>query len=266
MADADHRWEAAQKEGAIDPNMAIASGWNALHRYLAVIVKHEGMIYVPAGEVALRDDKGQTSAVSVDGFFIDEKPVTVDDFLRFSQEHTWRWPNLHVEFNTQPMTKVTYYDALAYASQQTPSRGLPTAAQWTHAVSRALAGSVLRLWDSRQGLPANPATAGEQDEDSDDTEEDGGLGETLYLPHGGLEWTRSLALPGADGREDDSRPMFGTAIVVLGGLFSADGSYRPEPWKQARYEDRFNYLGFRCVYELPRTLEAVSSLLDSRGG
>lgn len=167
------------------------------------------------------------------------------------------------------MTKVTYYDALAYASEQTPSKRIPSAAQWSRAVSQALAASVLRRWDSRQGLPADPAAAVGQDDDSDDTEESSGPGEALYLPHGGLEWTRSVALPfpydQADGREEDSRPMFGSGMVVLGGLFGADGSYVLGPWQEAQYEYGFDFLGFRCVYELPRTLEAVSSLLDSRG-
>lgn len=261
LLDAEAWWDGALAEVETRPAMAIDSGWDALHRYLAVCLEPEGMMYVPPGEATLVARGGEMSTVALQGFFIDEKPVDPAAFSRFCQNgEFWRWPPDQAQGLL--MGYVTYYDAQAFAASQSPPKKLPTAPQWTRAVEAAKAqGALLPLGRALAPEPADEDEDGEPG--TDDASE--AFGGTLYLLDGVWEWTRSISMPfpyrREDGREDEARPTFETRMTAVSGGFDERGEYSAGPLAETPFESRWPAVGFRCVYELPTDLDAVLDLL-----
>ncbi len=94
----------------------------ALQCYLAAIPpRPDDMMFVPPG-----DD------IDEDGFYIGLRPVTVGEFAAFSASSGWfDYGPLTTEDAEQPITKVPFYAALAYATAN--GMNLPSAAQWDRA-------------------------------------------------------------------------------------------------------------------------------------
>ena len=154
------------------------------------------------------------------------------------------------------VTEITYYDALAYASSQTLPKRLPTEAQLRRAVNEMRA----RGWLVPTGMrPDNPQLDKEEAvEDGEETPEAPLI--TFYMNGLIWEWTRSPI----ESTEDSDAPgsiTFGSRLVALGGGWDESDIFTFASRKSEVFENRTDLLGFRCVYELPDTLEGIAALL-----
>ncbi len=214
-------WKSAE-ESTDDSIAAVAHSWRVLHQFLAVVVWPEDMFFIPPRIVETRNAQTQWKA----GYFVDENMVSVSAFKAFCADGKgWKWPQkANTEEVDSPMNYVSYYDALAYGATQQPPRQLPTEAQWLHALgyTAATLKSGLRGYD------------------------------------GFLEWVRPET---TQEQHEFEKLLFGMQFPVCGVDIDADGESTISQGVYRSYEDRLDYVGFRCVYELPTTLEAAAALL-----
>jgi formylglycine-generating enzyme required for sulfatase activity len=94
--------------------------------------EYQGMAFVPPGVAVVGDN------VDVEPFFIDENEALLTEYEAFMSAESWVQPRYFsqddiVPDEAPPVTCVTLYDALAYASWK--GKHIPTEAQWVRAIS-----------------------------------------------------------------------------------------------------------------------------------
>ncbi len=263
LPEAEAAWADALASEDSDLNAAKAAGWRALNRYTALAVWPDGMTFVPEGIVSIEDPAtGAPSEVNVGAFFIDVNEVTEGDFSHFGAE--WRPGVWNTDPDSRiPIARVAFYDAQAYAASI--GKQLPTEPQWARAASNS-DGSV-RDFPTGDSLGACVNVNSDAPKPAGECAEDKSPFGCLDLYGNVMEWTRSINAPFPYDpaiAEDPQRIMFGTAMVLRGGSFADTdtGVYnRRIPYV---FEGRGDSLGFRCVYELPSTLDGIDSLLARR--
>lgn len=244
-------WTQAQASSAAPSDASVQTAMDALICFAALTLWPEGMVFVPPGKVTVAAGEPQ---VWTEGFFIDETEVTVGQFLEFCQAYPWwqplpEWLDLNPD---EPVTNVTFYDALAFAASRPGPKTLPTEAQWVRAAQGAKpppAPALPESEDRYEGL----APVGNFPEDTSD------FG-CLDMAGNAAEWTLSPFDPINGGRPEDLD--FGSDICVRGGNFLAPA----DAPLTARYAAKFEYaadtIGFRCVRNLPFTLDEIEAALQ----
>jgi len=268
---AEALWEQARAEQERQAPAALHTAVAALQCFCGLVHCPDGMVFVPPGEVIMGDATG-TGSVRVGGFFIDRTEVTVEQYRLFCANAAWRQPpGLTSALPEWPVTSVTFYDAQAYAAHQ--RKRLPTEAQWARAAYGGQGASDRFPWGENWEVGASNVEGGE----------DGFQGPApvgsfakdcspfgcVDMAGNAMEWTRSAfrALPydPSDGREDPSALDFGVEIVLRGGHFGIAAA--PLNCRHpSAYEAQFECLGFRCVRELPPSLDALAALLGPEKG
>ena len=246
-------WMNALAEAETNPARALESAGLAVQCYLAPLLPHDGMVFVPPG-ITLAGGAN----VNVAGFFMDEYEVSVAAYELFTQqEKQWTVPPELTGGGDYPIGNVTCIDAMAYAAWR--GAKLPTEAQW----ARAASGDDISLDFPWEGLPES----GDCNALFADTVEPavtpvGSFPKDVsvfgcYDMIGNVsEWTRTAEPPLKEGET----PTFRTKMVTKGG----NASLAPQPW-HSRYpfpfEDQNIYLGFRCVQEIPTSPQAARAVL-----
>ncbi len=268
LAFADERWkEALELAKGGDPAAAKAAAWNALRTYLGPVLQPSGMVFIPGGTVELTDGANRTR-VHVAPFYIDAGETTLEEFRRFAQENQWQVPRSAAQTpGNYPVTGITYYDALAYASWA--GKMLPSEAQWVRAATAAPLGD-----EKKDESASSESTAGGDAPATPDNY-------AILMPPGSrasdktplgvadmggnaAEWTASL-WQAVTAPPPSSPPTFGTVLVVRGGSFAQMTASPLQQRAAERYEqDRRLDLGFRCVWEVPDSLAQVDTLLKGR--
>ena len=272
----DARWRLVETEASQRDPGTLVLARQALECYVAALMWPPNMVFVPPGDVTIRD-MVTSGSVTVDGFFIDATEVTNAQYLQFCTETGWRAPyDLGAAPGNHPVTHVTFYDAQAYAAwagrainpgdeRASPVKKLPTEAQWARAAYGDRGVSESFPWgdawqegacNSAGAQDGSPFTAPVRSFDKDKT-----WSGCSDMAGNVSEWTRTLfaRLPydAKDGRDDETRPYFGAQMVVRGGNYN-DPQHSP---LNARYgcafETAADTLGFRCVLELPAGLDEI---------
>ncbi|PCJ59172.1 MAG: hypothetical protein COA73_09270 [Candidatus Hydrogenedentota bacterium] len=222
-------WTLAQSEEETDEAKTMEAGWKALHRFLAIAYWPQGMAFVPEG-----------SGESTPAFLIDTHEVTVGAFADFTRSDTgWRWPReVDATMRDQPMTYVTYYDALAFAAHGEPSRRLPTSSHWIRAMSAGVDEEGVLRWNAMADSSSKAVHA---------------YGARLF------EWTCTL-----DSGEQ-STPGFYDEMIIVGGSFDTMDSFVPGSTRKLLYQNFAPHVGFRCVLAMPSTLEEANRILEQGG-
>ncbi|NIA13261.1 MAG: SUMF1/EgtB/PvdO family nonheme iron enzyme [Nitrospiraceae bacterium] len=267
LVKAKRRFDEMQMLRATGDKNPVETAWQVLQCYLAPTLiepRMEAMVFVPPGRVAV-DANNPGETVLLDGFFIDEKEVSWAEFAAFCEREQWR-PIGRYEPDL-PAANLPFYDAQAYAA----SRGatLPTEAQW----ARAAYGDTPVPLPWGEGWVGDEANTYGVDDGYDRTAPVGSFEETdrswcgcLDMAGNVSEWTRSLDKPlpydPADGREDPAGIYFGSVVVVRGGDYAIPSSAPLAQRGLARFEEYAPNRGFRCVIELPATVDDVEAILN----
>ncbi len=231
----------------------------ALQYYLAPMMDKvtAGMVFVPAGKVAI-----DGIAVSVPPFFMDETEVTMESFATFCRQVDGGWrdglaqvPEAQRDY---PIVNVPYYDAQAYAAWC--RKKLPTDAQWAHAAYGGSAPSDAFPWEGDYEAGAcncgggAPAPVGSFGRDL--------TWSGCYDMVGNVsEWTRTPE-DASDFMGGDQDAWFGKNMIVRGGNYGT----APQPLNHAAsaaYGLINPAIGFRCVLEIPATIQGAQDLLSS---
>jgi formylglycine-generating enzyme required for sulfatase activity/tRNA A-37 threonylcarbamoyl transferase component Bud32 len=263
-------WQKAQ--AAPDPQKP-ALARQAVQYLVGAALAPQGMVFVPPGDITLRDDTGAHQTLTVDGFFIDATEVTGQNYLRFCSEHGWRRPQYAaLDMPEAAIVLVTFYDALAYAAAH--GKDLPTEAQWARAAYGAPGASERFPWgdawdvasDARSDKPGEPANMAYA--------KDGyagiapvGVFPLDRSPYGCYdmagnvaEWTRTPFYPLNAPPAQPNDPNFGVDMVIRGGHY--DSVQAP---LSARNKWPFGvasrHIGFRCVKPVPTDPAAIQQLL-----
>ncbi len=253
-------WDAALEAAETDPERAASFGRFALQCYLALSMWPEDMAFVPPGKTTV-DGKERF----VGPFFIDNTEVTAGAFARFCEKVDDGWPLPLPEDHPEefPVTRVTYYDAQAYAAWRSstgvPCR-LPTEEQW----ARAAYGNAIQDFPWGDDWAAGAAKTKDVGEDGKPAEvgahdRDQTAAGCYDMAGNVSEWTRSF-YNAEQAEAFAAGPNFGARMVVRGGNFNQE----PIPLKSRYYEhygQRRADLGFRCIREIPHTPEAVHTHL-----
>lgn len=258
LLESDEWWKASKGFEETNLRSALDAGWQALYRLLAIIQWPEGMVFIPPGEVQVKHD-GSVERLMVGAFFIDRELVSATDFQEFCEKDTpWPWPNEYTELTETPsMTAVNYYDALAYASSHSLAKRLPTEGQLRRAVNDMRTREWLMPWGiAPVRLKPNPEN---DEDDGEETLEPPLI--AFYMYDSVSEWTRSPVNPPRDDSDVSHVITFGNRLAVLGGNWNESSNYTFGPGRSEIFENRNNSLGFRCVFELPVTLDEVAELL-----
>ncbi len=208
----------------------------------------------PAGERGRGDDETQHQVTLSQPFWMGTTEVTNAQYRRFVEATGHRepkyWDDLAYNAPNQPVVRVSWNDAVAYASWAGMS--LPTEAQWEYA---ARAGTTTTWWsgDSESDL----ARVGWYDGNSDDSLH--AVGEKpanawgLHDVHGNVwEWTADWYgdYPGSS-QTDPTGPGSGSYRVARGGsCFSGAGLTRVA----FRYYDVPDYRPHNLGFRLSRTI------------
>ena len=254
-------WQTAVTAAAVDSAAGLEAGAIALQAYLGLFVTPDGMVFVPPGNTFV-----DGARVAVAGFFIDATEVTVGEYRRFCANN-WQPPagyDLASVPEVMPVSLVTFYDALAYAGWK--EKSLPTEAQWARAAhgdtsmdypweGGAWKEAAANTGDGEDGYPYTAPVKSFQTDKS---------WTGCYDMIGNVaEWTRSIHLETPydplDGREDLVAVDFGTQLTIRGGSFFHEGAtlQTRQPWL---FEGASENLGFRCVKEMPQSLDALRAL------
>ncbi|HUW62861.1 MAG TPA: bifunctional serine/threonine-protein kinase/formylglycine-generating enzyme family protein [Candidatus Bathyarchaeia archaeon] len=263
LAGADAAWEKAAAAAAQDPAAAMEPAQVALQAYLGPLTAPQGMVFVPPGNTFIAG-----TPVSVKGFFIDATEVTVADYLLFCISKNWIPPydGLAAAPQDIPVSGVTFYDALAYAAWK--KKSLPTEPQWARAAYGDT--SLFYPWEGGAWQDGAANTLG-----GDDGQEYAAPVKSFQTDRSWVgcydmvgnvaEWTRSMYSEApydpADGREDLAAITFGSLLTIRGGSFMGK-----EMTLQTRvpyaYEGAWGNLGFRCVTEMPNSIEGLRTLAE----
>jgi formylglycine-generating enzyme required for sulfatase activity len=250
-------WASAQTARASNTDDALLDAKEALENYLGAALWREGMVFVPSGAVKIAGHDEKTAA-----FLMDETEVTVERYNAFCNSVAGGWPappglkDIAKSNPKLPVTQVSFFDAQAFAAWE--DKLLPTQEEWARA---AYGGE-----SSDQFPPNGPweedtanvlgATDHEAAVPVKSFEKDITWSKCRDMAGNVAEWTRT---PAEEYR--DKTPDFGVPMVVMGGHFRAApaplGAVSAHPY-EARNAD---YVGFRCVQEIPTEPAAIEALL-----
>jgi len=224
-------------------------------RYLsAVFCEHQDMVFIPDGTLMWNNQQ-----YFVPSFFIDTNEVTQGNFKNFCISGSISWelppsPNPETDSSSNdslPITMVNYYDALAFASYY--KKSLPSVLQWLRAAQgdKKVTYPWGDIWKENSanvgGIKNTPQPVKSYPDDRTATGCFDMLGNVS-------EWTRTPADPNCT-EEDISCPR-----IIMGGDFaSAPSSLNIE--KSAEPDTRSPLLGFRCIKEIPISVEQLLNYL-----
>jgi serine/threonine protein kinase len=218
-------WRQAQQTEKSDPIQALTIGWQVVHQYLAILLKPklEGMLFIPPGPAE-------------PGYFIATKEVQVQDFNRFVSNHNWR-PISAASDPSYPVVNVTFYDAVAFARHQSFPQKIPTREQYQRAFTFAKTEGIL---------------LGSSEPFQDDAAIPFRVWGTIS------EWTRSIQRD----VDQDGQPWFGDTLSIATPQLQDSTGYTAQFNLQQPFGTPNNRIGFRCVFELPRTLKDLRSIMS----
>ncbi|MFO7776082.1 MAG: protein kinase [Candidatus Hydrogenedentota bacterium] len=259
---AEQRWERAATAGHAGRSPeALQLGWEGLQYALGVALRPEGMVFIPPGHALLNAETGE--GVVLPGFFMDRTEVTMEAYREFSEDTGWRTaPNSRQWPGEYPVTRITLYDAMAYAAWA--DKRLPTDAEWARAA----------VGDTRPPAPFPWGAEWEEEAANMGTGELAPVGvfEMDETPYGVLdmagnvsEWTRTPTrprdqiMPTAEGDSPEEWMTFGVPVVVRGGNFQRGAALASR--FAERFEAKRTYVGFRCVKALPAGIEEIRNAL-----
>jgi serine/threonine-protein kinase len=218
------------------------------------------MAFVPGGEFTMGSDHGSPDEVPahvihLGPFLADRHEVTVWQFARFCRETKRAMPEQPTESNDRhPVVNVAWAEARAYA--EWAGKNLPTEAQWEKAARGA---------DARE-FPWGNEPLTEDRARFRNAAEEGTASVGAYpagrSPYGCLdmvgnawEWVADWYAEDYYGRSpprDPIGPVEGASRVLRGGILGETGAdLRVTKRRRSRPESRFDFVGFRCVKELP---------------
>ncbi|HOK09483.1 MAG TPA: protein kinase [Candidatus Hydrogenedens sp.] len=224
-------------------------------RYLsAIFCEHQGMVLIPEGNVTW---KGQTYIIPA--FFMDISEVTNDDFNNFCRLSSISWepppsPGFDIQASNEgklPVTMVTYYDALAYASYY--QKTLPTVLQWL----RSAQGDIKQTYpwgDTWKENSANINNIKNAPQPVKSYPEDKSPMGCYDLLGNVSEWTRTPLDPECP--EEDIL----CSRIVMGSNFTSPATGLTHE-QSAEPDTRSPLIGFRCVKEIPISTEQLINYL-----
>jgi serine/threonine protein kinase len=226
MDELDSLLKQAERTEGIDSKQALVLGWQVTHQYLAILLQPQlkDMLFIPPGE-------GES------GFFISAKEVQVRMFNQFVSDQQWRTLPATTD-PSAPVVNVTFYDAVAFAENQTMPKKIPTRNQFKRALSFAKSQELLMY--------------------SFGTVED--ITIVPFRIWGSIsEWTRSLQKDA----DLDGQPWFGDSLSIVSVEIQDSGEYTAQYSDQQPFGAPSNRIGFRCVLELPEEIDGLRSLMAS---
>ena len=218
------------------------------------------MAYIPAGEFTMGSDHGNADeapahAVRLGPFLMDRHEVTVWQFSRFCRETGRAMPEQPTESNDRhPVVNVSFTEARACA--EWAGKCLPTEAQWEKAARGA---------DARE-FPWGNEPPGEDRARFRNAADEGTSSVGSYpggrSPYGCLdmvgnawEWVADWYAADYYGKSpaaDPIGPVEGASRVLRGGTIGEAGAdLHVTRRRRSRPDSRFDFVGFRCVKELP---------------
>lgn len=267
---ASNELQAAAMNAKTDFRKAIGQVLRASQEFAAVIIWPSDMLFVPASTPVADLLSTRASGEHLEAFFIDRYEVSTSEYRSFTQ---WPWPSeAPLDESSYPMTYVSYYDALAYASNQNPPKTLPTVAQWDHAVSVAKTRGLLMRADRSVPSPTNSdktlSSTGELETDSEAADAENARYQKILFSYPDLRlWTQTVSYSYAEGLPKDSQgapiPTFDTPMVTVGTWIDEFDELTASAPEDIRYESRFEDVGFRCVLALPGSLSGIGKMLES---
>jgi serine/threonine-protein kinase len=233
-----------------------------------VIVGGDGkrMILVPAGEFEMGSNEEERERpvhkVYLDAFYIDETPVTNDEYKRFLDANPTHpappgWDQSRRTFpagkENHPVVNVSWFDANDYASWA--GKRLPTEAEWEKAASWDDQKKKKRIWPWGDTFNKNLLNSFE-----------GGRGKTAPVdlfptgasPYGVLdmagnvwEWVADRYDPAYfwnSPARDPAGPSSGKSHVLRGGAWDFNQDFVRAAYRYFNTPDfRDNFVGFRCA-------------------
>jgi serine/threonine-protein kinase len=229
-----------------------------------------GMVYIPGGDIQIGRDNGEEDekpihTVKLNPFFIDETEVTNEQYQKFLEAASyapppiWGSPRYPEGTATQPVTDVTWVDAMAYA--RWANKRLPTEEEWEMA-ARGTDGRLYPWGAEPEADRANAMNrAGEKRKIENVRQFPAGASPYQIFDMIGnvWEWTASeyQAYPG--GKIVPTDPGFRNLKVIRGGYFNSDlknitaTSRRSYPATRVDWPtgETPNYVntGFRCAQD-----------------
>jgi len=224
-------------------------------RYLsAIFCEHENMVFIPDGNIMWNNQE-----YFVPSFFMDISEVTQGKFRNFCISSSISWelpPSSGLETNGSsddflPITMVNYFDALAFASYY--QKSIPSVFQWLRAAQGD--GKITYPWGDvwREnsanvgGIKSVPQSVKSYPDDQTPTGCFDMLGNVS-------EWTRTPVDPNCT--END---IYCPRIIMGSDFASAPSSLIVG--KSAEPDTRSPLLGFRCVKEIPISVEQLIAYL-----
>lgn len=224
-------------------------------RYLsAVFCEHENMVLIPDGTVMWNNQE-----YFVPSFFMDISEVTQGKFKNFCISSSISWelpPSSGQETNDSsndflPITMVNYYDALAFASYY--QKSVPSVFQWLRAAQGD--GKMTYPWgDAWKENAANVGGINSAPQPVKSYPNDRTTTGCFDMLGNVSEWTKTPANPNC--MEND---IYCPKIIMGSDFASAPSSLITE--KSADPDTRSPLLGFRCVKEIPISVEQLIEYL-----
>jgi formylglycine-generating enzyme required for sulfatase activity len=229
-----------------------------------------GMVYIPGGEIQIGRDSGEEDekpihTVKVNPFFIDETEVTNEQYQKFLEATSYAPPPVWGSTRypegtaTQPVTNVTWVDAMAYA--RWANKRLPTEEEWEMA-ARGTDGRFYPWGNDPEPDRANAMNRPGEKRKIENVRQfpQGASPYQVFDLIGNVwEWTASeyQAYPG--GKIIPTDPVFRNLKVIRGGYFNSDlknitaTSRRSYPATRVDWPtgETPNYVntGFRCAQD-----------------
>jgi formylglycine-generating enzyme required for sulfatase activity len=218
------------------------------------------MVLVPAGPFTRGSDhgapdEGPARTIHLAPFLVDRHEVTVFQFSRHAAATGRAMPEQPSSSNDRhPVVNVTWGEAAAYAAWA--GKCLPTEAQW----EKAARGTDAREFPWGNEPPAedrarirDPGTEGTSSVGS----YPGGRSPYGVLDMVGNAWEWCADWYAADAfalapERDPIGPVEGTSRVLRGGVWEEKGTaLRVTRRRRNRPDSRYDFIGFRCVRDLP---------------
>jgi tRNA A-37 threonylcarbamoyl transferase component Bud32 len=246
-------WAAAEMAAPTEPDRAVELGWDAAACYLAPL------LWPAAGEMVFIPPSRPAEVGRARGFFIDARPLSADAFARFRESAAWRGQaGTSSATGDEPVSGVTFYDALAFVASARPAKRLPTIEEFDRALATLQTSESSRVWT----LGTEPIPLGETGAApaSDAPLPARTVVPWLFFPgenyEGWGEWTSTAAT--GDAKAEDA--TFGDAFLTWGGHWAAETQFEADASSPMLFESSDAGIGLRGAMDLPRTFTALAAL------